>query len=183
MAWLIGITCQVCGRSRFRISFDLCLQRCNLRSKVDAAMPRVPEKQLSPDDVDSVVEAAGSSKAASVTPLETARQPHDTLAEIESLEQLLHEADSGASPAADIPEHPAVKMVSGELRVATPPCIACHATVAQRRYAIEGVSEEFIECENCGLGSLFPMPNAQRIQSFYPAEYYGEPTAKFEPLV
>lgn len=27
------------------------------------------------------------------------------------------------------------------------------------------------------------MPNSARIQSFYPAEYYGEPTAKFVPLV
>lgn len=146
-------------------------------------MPNAPKNQLLPDDVDSVVEATGNPGA--VAPLHEGevRQPQDALAEIESLEILLREADSEPALPASIPEHPAVNLVSGDLRVSTPPCIACHATDARRRYSIEGVSEELVECENCGLGSLFPMPNAQRIQSFYPAEYYGEPTAKFEPLV
>ncbi len=146
-------------------------------------MPSVPEKQLSPDDVDSVVEAAGNPRSMAAPLHQTVRHPQDALAEIESLEQLLREADSESSPAANTPEHPAVSLVSGGPRVSTPPCIACHATTAQRLYSIEGVSEELVECENCGLGSLYPMPTAERIQSFYPAEYYGEPTAKFEPLV
>lgn len=146
-------------------------------------MHSVPEKQLSPDDVDSVVEAAGNSRGSSDALYAGVRQPQDALAEIESLEHLLRQADLASLPVANIPEHPAVSLVSGEPRVSTPPCIACRATTAQRLYSIEGVSEELVECENCGLGSLYPMPTSERIQSFYPAEYYGEPTAKFEPLV
>ena len=96
---------------------------------------------------------------------------------------MLREADADSSPEAPIPEHPAVSLVTGDARVATSACIACHSTSARRLYSIEGVSEELVECENCGLGSLYPMPTTERIQSFYPAEYYGEPTAKFEPLV
>ncbi len=151
-------------------------------------MPSVPENQLSSNDVDAVVEAAGNSHSDSDTSSNeirhgSLRQPQDALAEIESLEHLLREADSQSLLATPIPEHPAVRLVTGDRPVATPPCIACHSTSAQRLYSIEGVSEELIECRNCGLGSLFPMPTAERIQSFYPAEYYGEPTAKFEPLV
>lgn len=146
-------------------------------------MPNVPENQLSPEDVDSILKAVDYSRTDSDARLADVRQPQDALAEIESLENLLREAAADSSFEAAIPEHPAVSLVAGESRISTPPCIACHSTSAARLYSIEGVSEELVECENCGLGSLYPMPAAERIQSFYPAEYYGEPTAKFEPLV
>ena len=146
-------------------------------------MPSVPEKQLSPDDVDSVVEAAGNPRGWSDALNGRVRRPQDSLADMESLEHLLNEAAGDSAGSASIPEHPAVSRGTGESPVRTSPCIACHSTSARRLYSIEGVSEELVECENCGLGSLFPMPTAERIQSFYPAEYYGEPTAKFEPLV
>lgn len=151
-------------------------------------MPSTPENQLSPQDVDAVVEAAGASPAENRNPLSqfptaNVRQPYDALTEIESLEHLLREVDTEPLSEVIIPEHPAVSMVSGIPQIETAPCIACHSTSARRLYSIEGVSEELVECRSCGLGSLFPMPNAARIQSFYPAEYYGEPTAKFEPLV
>lgn len=146
-------------------------------------MPKASHNKLSPEDIDSVVEAADASRASAEAQQPSVRRPQDSLAEIESLEHLLNEAAGDLARAASIPEHPAVSQVTGESSVRTSPCIACHSTSARRLYSIEGVSEELVECENCGLGSLFPMPTAERIQSFYPAEYYGEPTAKFEPLV
>lgn len=152
-------------------------------------MPRVPENQCSSSDLDSAVEAAGlHSENALAAPVDV-RRPADALGEIDSLEQLLRHADSASdagssvSTVPPISEHPQIAAVTGEPELTTPPCIACHSTAARRLYSIEGVTEELVACEQCGLGSLFPMPDAQRIQSFYPAEYYGEPTAKFEPLV
>jgi SAM-dependent methyltransferase len=167
----------------FRHLFRSMFAHCNPSSKADATMPSAPENQVSSDDIDAVVEAAGHSRPDSDARHQGVRQPQDSLAEIESLEHLLREADAHPSPEAPIPEHPAVSLVTGDPPVTTSACIACHATSARRLYSIEGVSEELVECENCGLGSLYPMPTAERIRSFYPAEYYGEPTAKFEPLV
>jgi len=142
-----------------------------------------PETQLSSEDVDAVVQAAGHSASSSSKDQSQIRQPQDALVEIESIEQLIHDSESDSADTFSIPEHPAVSLIGDDSRVQTSPCIACHSTSARRLYSIEGVSEELVECESCGLGSLFPMPAAERIQSFYPAEYYGEPTAKFEPLV
>jgi 2-polyprenyl-3-methyl-5-hydroxy-6-metoxy-1,4-benzoquinol methylase len=82
-----------------------------------------------------------------------------------------------------IPEHPAVSVVPRFETVATTACLACGSEVATRRFAIQGVSEQLVECDGCRLGTLFPMPDAERIASFYPTEYYGTPDAKFEPLV
>lgn len=147
-------------------------------------MPRVPQNQVSPDDIDAVIEAAGNEGLDAAGHGTTKiRQPYDALADIESLEQLLHNSASESLAERFIPEHPNVSLVSDDTRVKTLPCIACHSTSASRLYSIEGVSEELVECDGCGLGSLFPMPCAEKIQSFYPAEYYGEPSAKFEPLV
>lgn len=152
-------------------------------------MPRVPENQYSRSDLGSAVEAAGLHSETPEAPPAGIRRPDDALGEIDSLEQLLRNAESASdsgspvSAASPIPEHPQVVAAKGNPEVTTSPCIACHSTSARRLYSIEGVAEELVECEHCGLGSLFPMPDPHRIQSFYPAEYYGEPTAKFEPLV
>lgn len=147
-------------------------------------MPSVPQKHFSTDDLDAVVEAVGNEctpddgHAAAIT-----RQPHDALTEIEAIERLIRDSDAELAAECSIPEHPAVHAINGICHIRTSPCVACHSSSARRLYSIEGVSEELVECEGCGLGSLFPLPDASRIQSFYPAEYYGEPTAKFEPLV
>ena len=146
-------------------------------------MLSTPETQLSSGDVDAVVQAAGHAVSATSKGQSQIRRPQDTLAEIESIEQLIHDAESDHADTFNIPEHPAVSLIGDDSRVRTSPCIACHSTSARRLYSIGGVSEELVECESCGLGSIFPMPDSDRIQSFYPAEYYGEPTAKFEPLV
>lgn len=143
----------------------------------------VPKNQLSSEDVDAVVQAAGHQVLDSSMKPAQVRQPQDALAEIKSIEQLLHKAESDSPGTDTIPEHPAVGLIGNDSLAQTLPCIACHSTSARRLYSIEGASEELVECEECGLGSLFPMPDPGRIQSFYPAEYYGEPTAKFEPLV
>ena len=146
-------------------------------------MPSAPQNKLSPEDLDSVVEAVGVSHTNSEPRPAELRRPQDSLAEIESLEHLLKGATGNSARSFNIPEHPVVRLVAEDAAVTTSPCIACHSTSARRLYSVEGVSEELVECEGCGLGSLFPMPGPERIQSFYPAEYYGEPTAKFEPLV
>jgi SAM-dependent methyltransferase len=104
----------------------------------------------------------------------------ETTEESETADEFVPKEDSPATP---IPEHPRVAAFAWPSAVVTDPCVICGSSTAQRKFAIEGVSEQLVECDSCGIGSLFPMPDSARIQSFYPAEYYGTPTAKFEPLV
>lgn len=120
-------------------------------------------------------------------PLETRRDAdvsgfksaEDALARIDSLDRLLETVGNVAS----IPEHPEVKLIADARTITTQPCPACHETQARPLYSIEGVTEKLVVCEGCGLGSLNPLPSPERIREFYPAEYYGSPDAKFEPLV
>lgn len=63
------------------------------------------------------------------------------------------------------------------------PCPICRGTRSRPRYAVEGVAEAVVVCEDCGLGRFHPMLDASRIAAFYPDEYYGEPGVKFQPLV
>ena len=142
-------------------------------------MLSTPETQLSSGDVDAVVQAAGHSTSATSKGQSQIRRPQEALVEIDSIVQLIHDAESHQADAFVIPEHPAVSLIGDDSLVRTSPCIACHSTSARRLYSIGGVSEELVECDSCGLGSIFPMPDSDRIQSFYPAES----TAKFEPLV
>ena len=76
----------------------------------------------------------------------------------------------------------AVRSVSGAA-VETLPCAACGATRSLPRFEIEGVASRVVECEQCGLGRFHPMLGAEQIRAFYPDEYYGEPGAKFQPLI
>lgn len=133
-----------------------------------------------PGPVDSETEATESEAEA--------RSPERILREIDELETLIEAAGDAISPAScslagPLPEHPRVQAFAWPSAVTTEPCLVCGNTTALRKFAIEGVTEQLVECQSCGLGSLFPMPSAARIQSFYPAEYYGTPSAKFEPLV
>lgn len=115
------------------------------------------------------------------------RKADDMLRKLDELERLIRSVDEETredeSSAGPISEHPQVRPFAWPSAVVTEPCLVCGSTSALRLYSIDGVSEELVECDSCGLGSLFPMPGAARIQSFYPAEYYGTPSAKFEPLV
>lgn len=112
-------------------------------------------------------------------------RPEEILRRLDELEKLIDTVDETAAEEISSPihEHPRVEAFAWPSTVVTDPCVICGSTEAYRKYSIEGVSEQFVECDSCGVGSLFPMPDAARIQSFYPAEYYGTPTAKFEPLV
>ena len=107
------------------------------------------------------------------------RTAEDALSRIESLEDLIETIDDQSQ----IPEHPEVRLLTNAPVVSKHPCPACHETQARPLYVIEGVTERLVVCEGCGLGSLDPLPGPARISEFYPAEYYGSPDAKFEPLV
>lgn len=118
------------------------------------------------------------------------RSPEQLLAEIDSLARLLSDLESslGSDSAATgdavtIAEHPEVRAIKRVIAVETQPCLVCGQTQAIQRYAIAGISEKLVTCQSCGLGFLFPLPTARRIESFYPPEYYGTPNAKFEPIV
>jgi 2-polyprenyl-3-methyl-5-hydroxy-6-metoxy-1,4-benzoquinol methylase len=130
-----------------------------------------------------------SARQSTRTDASSVRQPEQTLAELESLAGLLAELETSLQPGAarlndiaTIPEHPEVTAIS-PIAVETLPCLVCGQTSAIQRFAIEGISEKLVTCQGCELGSLFPMPSGHRIASFYPAEYYGTPNAKFEPIV
>ncbi|MFP6765893.1 MAG: class I SAM-dependent methyltransferase, partial [Planctomycetaceae bacterium] len=118
---------------------------------------------------------------------QTVHQPGEILRTIGELTGLIrtdarvdHESCDRRIP---ITEHPQVQALPSPAQIQTDPCLICGHTAAQEKYTIEGVTERFVQCASCGLGSVFPMPEAARIESFYPAEYYGTPSAKFEPTV
>lgn len=111
------------------------------------------------------------------------RRAEAALADIASLERLIAEVGLDHWHPVPVSEHPAVSPVADVCRIETAPCVVCMGKTATTRFAIAGVPEELVVCDTCGVGSLFPMPSPQRIASFYPAEYYGDAEAKFEPLV
>ncbi len=116
------------------------------------------------------------------------RRPEDVLGIIESLQELIEAErarDLGLVPPEHIPEHPPIWPLPAraEPAVETSPCVVCGHIAATPKYLIQGLQERFVTCDGCGLGSLHPMPSSARIAEFYPAEYYGTPDAKFEPLV
>jgi SAM-dependent methyltransferase len=47
---------------------------------------------------------------------------------------------------------------------------------------VEGVAAPVVVCTACGLGRFEPMPDAEARLAFYPAAYYGQLGAKFEPF-
>jgi methionine biosynthesis protein MetW len=63
------------------------------------------------------------------------------------------------------------------------PCPVCRATSARERFAVEGVDEPVVVCEQCGVGRFEPMLTPDAIAAFYPDDYYGEPGVKFHPIV
>ncbi len=63
------------------------------------------------------------------------------------------------------------------------PCPVCGSRDAVPRFEVEGVPEPVVVCADCGLGRFEPMLGTERIRSFYPDDYYGEPGTKFQPAV
>jgi SAM-dependent methyltransferase len=62
-------------------------------------------------------------------------------------------------------------------------CLVCGGTLARPRFAVEGTSAPVVVCEGCGLARFHPMLATGEIARLYPDTYYGEPGAKFHPLV
>jgi 2-polyprenyl-3-methyl-5-hydroxy-6-metoxy-1,4-benzoquinol methylase len=92
-------------------------------------------------------------------------------------QQTAREADAGAGLYAR-----EIRSLSGP-PIETDACLVCGAKRARPRFAAEGVASRVVVCEGCGLGRFHPVLGAQEIRAFYPDEYYGEPGAKFQPLV
>ena len=61
-------------------------------------------------------------------------------------------------------------------------CPVCDSRAAMPMYGIDGLPHRILSCDGCGLGRMYPLPSPEEVASFYPAEYYGSPGAKFEPL-
>ncbi len=61
-------------------------------------------------------------------------------------------------------------------------CPVCDSRYGYPAFAIRGLTHQLLTCEECGLGRQHPSPSPEEIGAFYPAEYYGSPGAKFEPL-
>lgn len=70
-----------------------------------------------------------------------------------------------------------------DMPVTVAACPVCEGRSARPTFTINGLTSQVVVCEQCGLGSLHPMPSEARIADFYPREYYGETGEKFEPLV
>ncbi len=67
--------------------------------------------------------------------------------------------------------------------VPQPACEICGAKTARPLFEIEGVDAPIVACTGCGLGRFHPMIDDERIRSFYPENYYGEPGTKFRPIL
>jgi 2-polyprenyl-3-methyl-5-hydroxy-6-metoxy-1,4-benzoquinol methylase len=80
-------------------------------------------------------------------------------------------------------------LYAGEVRalegasLETDACPVCGGKRARPRFLLEGLPARVVECEGCGLGRFHPLLGAEAIRAFYPDEYYGEPGAKFQPLI
>jgi 2-polyprenyl-3-methyl-5-hydroxy-6-metoxy-1,4-benzoquinol methylase len=61
-------------------------------------------------------------------------------------------------------------------------CPVCDGTTARPTFEVCGLPYRVVTCSGCQLGRLHPLPTIEEIGRFYPAEYYGTPGAKFEPV-
>ena len=78
-------------------------------------------------------------------------------------------------------------VVSDSDIVRTAACPVCGSDKARPKFFIEDTKYQIVNCTQCCLGSLWPTPTSDEIQSFYPEDYYGDGGSKFssviEPLV
>lgn len=63
------------------------------------------------------------------------------------------------------------------------PCPVCGGSMAMPVYQIADPSLDIVLCRGCGLGSLHPMPDPDRVRSFYRAPYYGSGGRKFTRVI
>jgi SAM-dependent methyltransferase len=63
------------------------------------------------------------------------------------------------------------------------PCPVCASELAYRRFEVESFASPVVACTRCGLGRFHPMLGKHELDALYPAEYYGEPGTKFQPIV
>lgn len=161
------------------------ISRINRPRSAEPAMPLDPLDSLLADDSINGNVAVGATEPESRVP-QLYRRPEDLLGIIDSLRELIDaEQQRDAVGPAEIPEHPAIWPLPAhsEPAVQTEPCVVCGSMTAVPVFLVQGMPERLVQCADCGLGSLHPRPSAARVSSFYPAEYYGTPDAKFEPLV
>jgi 2-polyprenyl-3-methyl-5-hydroxy-6-metoxy-1,4-benzoquinol methylase len=59
----------------------------------------------------------------------------------------------------------------------------CGCESARPRFELEGEPIRVLVCTHCGSGRVHPPPDAERLRSFYPGEYYGGPGSKFQGAV
>lgn len=78
---------------------------------------------------------------------------------------------------------PVNRVSEGTAPVRTPPCEVCGGYQAQPVYRLDGTRFLQVQCLQCQLGSLFPVPTVDEVRSFYPQHYYGTGGQKFSGLV
>ena len=67
--------------------------------------------------------------------------------------------------------------------IAVAGCTVCGSTRATPRFSVEGCDSPIVVCDCCGLGWFEPMLSPEAVAALYPGEYYGEPGAKFLPIL
>ncbi|CAG0971212.1 putative S-adenosylmethionine-dependent methyltransferase/MSMEI_2290 [Myxococcaceae bacterium] len=73
----------------------------------------------------------------------------------------------------------AVSDLPGVPEVVGTACPVCGGAWARPRFAIEGFASRLVECTDCGLGRLDPLPSEADLDAHYPDAYYGDPGRKF----
>ena len=76
-----------------------------------------------------------------------------------------------------------IRSIEGAAPIAVAGCVVCDTPRATPRFAVEGCDSPIVVCENCGLGWFEPMLAPEAVAALYPGEYYGEPGAKFLPIL
>ena len=76
-----------------------------------------------------------------------------------------------------------VRRVSAEPAQSVTPCPVCGCESARPRVVTEPDRMRVVVCARCGLGRVYPLPDAEALRGYYPDEYYGEPGSKFQGLI
>ena len=76
-----------------------------------------------------------------------------------------------------------VRSIEGAAPIAVAGCTVCDSPWATPRFTVAGCESPIVVCERCGLGWFEPMLSPEDVAALYPGEYYGEPGAKFLPIL
>jgi len=106
-----------------------------------------------------------------------------------SADQHLSPTDDGAQPRCE----PAGDSLYGlriesivtatDVLIDVPECPVCQCQRARPRFSVEQFESRVVECVECGLGRLHPLPTADELMALYPLAYYGTAGSKFRGLV